>query len=99
MWAQKMCLGEKSKPNMLKYSGQKNVFHSSQTLHVFWKKQKTLNKRKTTKQKKLKQYMMAMNFKVSHRHYTYVKKKLLKLSVYLLINKLVSKTNVIFHYT
>lgn len=99
-----MCLGEKSKPNMLKYSGQKNVFHLSQTLHVFWKKQKTLNKQKTTKQKKLKQYMMAMNFKVSHRHYTYVKettKKLnfFKLSVYLLINKLVSKTNVIFHYT
>lgn len=55
MWAQKMCLGEKSKPNMLKYSSQKNVFHSSQTLHVFWKKQKTLNKQKTTKQKKLKQ--------------------------------------------
>lgn len=45
--------------------------------------------------------MMAMNIKVSHRHYTYVKKKkkLLKLSVYLLINKLVGKTNVIFHYT
>lgn len=44
---------------------------------------------------------MAMNIKVSHRHYTYVKKKkkLLKLSVYLLINKLVGKTNVIFHYT
>lgn len=29
MWAQKMCLGEKSKPNMLKYSSQKNVFHSN----------------------------------------------------------------------
>lgn len=44
--------------------------------------------------------MMAMNIKVSHRHYTCVKKKkLLKLSVYLLINKLVGKTNVIFHYT
>lgn len=45
---------------------------------------------------------MAMNIKVSHRHYTYVekkKKKILKLSVYLHINKLVGKTNVIFHYT
>lgn len=51
MWAQKMCLGEKSKPNMLKYSSQKNVFHSSQTLHVFWKKQKTLNKQQNKKVK------------------------------------------------
>lgn len=73
MWVRKCAFGEKSKPNMLKYSGQKNVFHSSKTLHMFWKKPKTLNKQKTTKQKKLKQYMMAMNIKVSHRHYTYVK--------------------------